>query len=132
MYPYDNYSVRLMKASLTFAFFMFCSTFSFAQVYVAGVNINEIDSVKVCQVTVSTFRSLAAPNVISLDYGQPDKKTLNRITNKENSEKIKFNSLGHVLNFMENKGWTHYDSQSLVIGTESEHLLHFRKNNKSE
>lgn len=79
-----------MKTSITVAFFMFCSTIAFSQVFVAGVNINEIDSVKVCQVTYSSFRSLAALDKISIDYGQPDKKALNRITNKNNSEKVKF------------------------------------------
>lgn len=118
---------RLMKTSFTFAFLLFCSTFSFAQVFVSGVNINEIDSVKVCQVTVSSFRSLASSNTVTLDYGQPEKRTLNKITNKTTGEKIKFNSLGHVLNFMENNGWVHYNSESLVIGNESEHFLYFRR-----
>ncbi|MCF0055618.1 hypothetical protein [Dyadobacter sp. CY356] len=116
-----------MKTLIATAFFMFCATISFSQVYVAGVNINEIDSVKVCQLTYSTYRSLAAMDKISIDYGQPDKKALNRITNKTNTEKVKFNSLGHVLNYMENNGWVHYDSQSLVILNESEHMLYFRK-----
>ncbi|GLU52272.1 hypothetical protein [Dyadobacter frigoris] len=116
-----------MKTSIAAAFFMFCSTFSFAQVFVSGVNINEMDSVKVCQVTVSSFRNLASPNTVTLDYGQPNKKALNRITNKATGEKIRFNSLGHVLNFMENNGWVHYDSQSLIAGNESDNFLYFRK-----
>lgn len=116
-----------MKTTIAIAFFLFCSTFSFAQVYVAGVNINEIDSVKVCLVNVSTFRSLAASNTVSVDYGQPDKRAVNRITNKSNGEKTKFNSIGHILNFMENNGWVHYNSESLVIGNESEHFLYFRR-----
>lgn len=118
---------QLMKTSFTFAFLLFCSTFSFAQVFVSGVNINEIDSVKVCQVTVSSFRSLASSNTVTLDYGQPEKRTLNKIMNKTTGEKIKFNSLGHVLNFMENNGWVHYNSESLVIGNESGHFLYFRR-----
>ncbi|WP_159467511.1 hypothetical protein [Dyadobacter sp. 3J3] len=116
-----------MKTLIAIAFFTFCSTFSFAQVFVSGVNINEIDSVKVCQVTVSSYRSFAAPNTVSLDYGQPDRKAVNRITNKLNGEKIKFNSLGHVLNFMGNNGWVHYDSQATVVGNATDQFLYFRK-----
>lgn len=127
MYPFVHYKSQIMKISIVTVFLLFCSTWTFAQVFVSGVNINEIDSLKVCLVNVSTFRSLAAPNTISIDYGQPDKKALNRVTNKSNSEKMKFNSIGHVINFMENNGWAHYNSESLVIGNESEHFLYFRR-----
>ncbi|MBE9462947.1 hypothetical protein ACFP1I_14900 [Dyadobacter subterraneus] len=116
-----------MKTSIVAAFLLFCSSCSFAQVYVAGVNINEIDSLKVCLVNISTFRSFAAPDEVSLDYGQPEKRDMNRITNKSNGQKMKFYSIGHVLNFMENNGWVHYNSESLLIGIESEHFFYFRR-----
>jgi hypothetical protein len=113
--------------SLLISIFIFFPVFAFSQVFVSGVDINKIDSVKICQITVSGFKNLGGISSLSLDYGQPDKKSLNQITSAVTGKKMKFNSVVHVLNFMENNGWIHYDSQSVLFGNENDRYLYFRK-----
>jgi len=100
---------------------------SFSQIVVSGVDINSIDSIKVCTVKLENLEQLLGDMDVSVDYGQVERKATKRFTDKSTGKRLDFNSMTHVINYMENNGWLHYDSQILDTKTETIYYFHFRK-----
>ncbi len=102
----------MLLITLSFLFYSFQAE---AQVIVNGVNINEIEEVKICRVVA---RSVGFSNkvTITIDYGQ-DIKWANvrgtRVTRPDGTIEV-FNSLIGALNYMENNGWEYRDMNFMV------------------
>jgi len=113
--------------TLIFSILLFTTLPSFSQIVVSGVDINSIDSIKVCTVKIENIDQIFGDKDISVDYGQVERKATKRFTEKLTGKRLNFNSVTHVINYMENNGWLHYDSQILATKTETIHYFHFRK-----
>ena len=80
----------------------------FAQIYVDGVDINADDEIQYCQVSgVVGFRKIIS---VTIDYGQVIKSWRKMKIGDKNEKNITFNSMVHVLNFMDKNGWELIDS----------------------
>ncbi|PWJ58655.1 hypothetical protein CLV98_10320 [Dyadobacter jejuensis] len=112
-----------MKPYFSFACFMLLSLGRFGQVYVKGVNINELPEVKRIHLMTEEYFPLAGDNFLDLwlDYGQEDRftpkmfKQNSNITDSLGVQK-NFRTTGQLINFMENQGWQHY--LTVAAGTE--------------
>lgn len=96
--------------------FLFFSVIAAAQVVVDGVNINELEEVKICQV-VASGRMFSNKVVITIDYGQQIRWASTKgsqVKDKDGKLKV-FNSVIAVLNHMENNGWAYIDAQVVTI-----------------
>ncbi|MCF2446440.1 hypothetical protein L0657_20950 [Dyadobacter sp. CY345] len=115
-----------MKIFISFIF-IFISLPTFAQIVVSGVDINAVDSIKVCTVKIDGIEQILGDMDVSVDYGQIEKRATKRFTDKVTGKKLTFNSIAHVLNYMENNGWHHYDSQILDTRMTTIYYYYFRK-----
>lgn len=124
-----------MKVSHLFLLLLLlvCSNELRAQVVVEGVNINEIETVKLCQV-VARGKLFSNKVTITIDYGQEIKWASEQGTQvlDNNGKRKKFNSVIDALNYMENNGWTYLDANVITInsgfGDQNVYHYYFRKN----
>lgn len=102
------------------------------QVIVDGININEVEDIRVCQV-LAIGKFLSEKVTILISYGQPIRYggEGSAVTYPDGSVKT-FNSVMHAINYMEKNGWEFIDA--LVIGTDNQRVYHyyFRKRPKEK
>ncbi len=93
----------MKKISFILVFFVFLTSFSFSQVYVNKININNLPNVNFCE-----MNGFNLTGKVSLDYGQK-RIFLKReyITDRKGNALI-FNSKMHLVNFMFKNGWELY------------------------
>lgn len=86
---------------------------SHSQVIVDGVNINELEDVKVVQLVVRG-NLFSRKVLITVDYGQLIKWGSNRgsVVTDRKGDLMKFNSNIDAVNFLENNGWRLFDINS--------------------
>lgn len=120
-----------MKAALLTSFIFLAISPCFSQVFVKGVNINELDSVKIIEVMID-IRSTRKGVDVFVDYGQKDnseafdlasKSDGLRIFNPGQNSKMFFKSTGAVLNYLERNGWEFIDTKV----QSSQHFYYFRR-----
>ncbi len=109
----------MRKVFIVSIFTVFFSVNLFSQVYVDGVNINDLD------ITFCTF-TMASQKRAVLDYGQ-DIRFINRgnyITN-EKGKPLKFNGKIDVTNYLVKNGW---DLYQIVAGDSTyQRQFYFKK-----
>ena len=99
-----------------------------SQVIVEGKNINEMKTIKLCEV-VGVAKFLSNKVTIRIDYGQKTKFASSKgtkVTTKSGND-ITFNSVIDALNYMENNGWERVDSYTLTSGNTNVYHHLFRK-----
>ena len=108
----------MIKACLLSVVFSLTSLFSYSQVFVGDVNINQDENIKIIEVLVAA-RLSAKSIIIFVDFGQKsnyrsgslnNKSKDQRITDPKTQEEKLFVSSSALLNFMESNGWEHYNS----------------------
>lgn len=82
---------------------------AYAQVFVNGVNINELDIVY-CQL-IAVDPGLMGNAIVRIDYGQPRPMVKRPDVAGPNRQPIRFNSVVDALNFMVRNGWELVSSQ---------------------
>ena len=116
----------IMKRILLLALLSIFNLHSFSQVIVDGVNINGMKNLKVCRVIA--YEKAYGEIKIDIDFGQKiyrfDGK--NTIISDSAGQKKVFKHMLHVINFMEQNGWKHYDSNTKVANRNIYHY-YFRK-----
>ena len=127
-----------MKSSVFFAIFSLLSSFSYAQVFVAGVDINAADSINVIEVFIDRRMSRKSVDVY-VDFGQKDNSNALTITSNSDNlmitvpgtkKKMAFKSTAAVINFLENNNWEHYNNLAVDSGTFAGFYYYFRKKTK--
>lgn len=100
----------MKKILLSSAVFLMTLTFMQAQVIVDGVDINNIEDLKVCQMNV-LGKLFSNKVTITINYGQAVKFASRKGTEVRNrkGELQVFNSTIEALNFMENNDWEMID-----------------------
>lgn len=100
----------MKKILLSAAVFLMTLTFVQAQVIVDGVDINNIEGLKVCQMNV-LGKLFSNKVTITINYGQAVKFASRKGTEVRNrkGELQVFNSTIEALNFMENNDWEMID-----------------------
>lgn len=100
----------MKKILLSAAVFLMTLTFVQAQVIVDGVDINNIEDLKVCQMNV-LGKLFSNKVTITINYGQAVKFASRKGTEVRNrkGELQVFNSTIEALNFMENNDWEMID-----------------------
>jgi hypothetical protein len=97
-----------------------------AQVYVNGLNINNLDSISYCQISViQGFGKVS----ISVNYGQRYNLwniRKNTIT-KANGERLLFNSLTDALNYLDKNGWEYIETITEVFEGKTIGFTHILK-----
>lgn len=111
----------MKKINLLLGFLLFFSIYSFSQVYVNKININNLSDVKYCQINTYNTRG-----PVSLDYGQKNSFLKSNYVTDEKGFKIRFNSTMHFVNFMYNHGW---DLYNLSLSDTNRNYLIFVKMN---
>lgn len=121
----------MKKLIFTLIISVFLSHFVQAQIYVNGVNINDLESVTYCEIMViQRFRKVE----ISVNYGQRYSiwNAKKYTVTQANKEKIYFNSLTDALNFFAKYDWEYAESITEVFkGNTSEktYILKRKKTN---
>jgi len=120
-----------MKKLVVLSMLIIWATFSSAQVYVDGININTIEDLHLIQMVGSSKLFNDDVN-IKIDYGQHSsmsKKPKRNVTNKE-GKKLNFQSIIAACNFLENKGWQFVTAYALTKGNSNVYHYTFRKKSK--
>ena len=124
-----------MKSSSLLLLFLLTASFSYCQVVVGNVDINQDENVKIIEVMIVEWTLKKHVNVF-IDYGQKSNFRAERMNNNSKDQIINdpvsgkekvFISTGAVLNFMEANKWEHYHS---LVRTESNNSIfyyYFRK-----
>ena len=108
----------MIKACLLSVVFSLTSLFSYSQVFVGDVNINQDENIKIIEVLVAARLSAKSINIF-VDFGQKsnyrsgslnNKSKDQRITDPKTQEEKLFVSSSALLNYMESNGWEHYNS----------------------
>ena len=93
-----------MKKLVAVTLLIFLTQFVFSQVIVDDTNINELDIEYVQLIGINT--SMFGVKIkVYVDYGQEAKLMKADAIKDKNGNTIKFNSMIHALNFMEENGW---------------------------
>lgn len=97
---------------------LFLSNLAYSQVIVEGVNINEKEDVKICQI-VASGKFFSNKVTITIDYGQFVKWGSAKGTKVRdaNGKMTTFNSVMGAVNYMENNGWQYLDAYTVSIPT---------------
>jgi len=85
------------------------SPLAYAQVFVNGVNINELD-IAYCQL-IAVDPGLIGNAIIRIDYGQPRPMVKRPDISGPDKQLVRFNSVVDALNFMVRNGWELVSSQ---------------------
>ncbi len=98
-----------------------------AQVVVEGVNINELPEVKVCEVVGS--KMITGRYRAFVDYGQKVSHfgKGGKIRDRKRAKPKDFKSMGDIINYMENNGWTYIDSDRNFHNGQQIHHYRFRR-----
>ena len=108
----------MIKACLLSVVFSLTSLFSYSQVFVGNININQDENIKIIEVLVAARLSAKSINIF-VDFGQKsnyrsgslnNKSKDQRITDPKTQEEKLFVSSSALLNYMESNGWEHYNS----------------------
>ena len=108
----------MIKACLLSVVFLLTSLFSYSQVFVGNININQDENIKIIEVLVAARLSAKSINIF-VDFGQKsnyrsgslnNKSKDQRITDPKTQEEKLFVSSSALLNYMESNGWEHYNS----------------------
>jgi len=125
-----------MKKYLFLPVFALISTFSQAQILVAGIDVNKQDTIKVVEVLIERGAIRRSVDVF-LDFGQKDNsgyRTIGikdddlRIIDPVTNRKMVFKSTAAVINFMEKNNWLHYDTVTMAGGSSWAAYYYFRRN----
>ena len=81
---------------------------AFGQVLVGNVDINTLERVKICEMTVGK-RSFSQVVEVSIDYGQ-QAGTGKELKDTKTKKVRQFNSVVDAMNFMESNGWSYVNS----------------------
>jgi hypothetical protein len=82
----------------------------YSQVYVEGVNINELP-ISFCEITTTGAPLFNSGVYVGASYGQVEKSLKNYHITDENGESILFNSIIDAMNHMEKSGWKFVESR---------------------
>jgi hypothetical protein len=92
--------------------FLVSVTYSFSQVYVEEVNINELD-INYCELVGFNKYLLGKVN-ITIDYGQEYKFSKHQLIKGPSGKPVEFQSMVEALNFMDKNGWEYVDNKVLT------------------
>lgn len=105
-----------MKKIAIVALFMFLTQYTFSQVFVEDVNINELDIEYVQLVGVNT--SMFGVKIkVFVDYGQEAKLMKADAIRDASGKTMKFNSMIHALNFMNENGWKYTNYTETIVSS---------------
>ena len=93
----------MKKFSFILIFFVFLSSFSFSQVYVNKININNLTNVNFCE-----MKGFNISGRVGIDYGQKRTFLKREYITDSRGKTLVFNSKMHLVNFMFNHGWELY------------------------
>lgn len=96
-----------MKNLITIIIFLL-SLPGFGQVLVGKVDINTLERVKICEMTVGK-RSFSQVVEVSIDYGQLAGEG-KEVRDPETKKIKQFNSVVDAMNFLESNGWSYVNS----------------------
>jgi hypothetical protein len=119
-----------MKTTFLLIALLSSSLFSFGQVIVGEVDINQIEDLEVIEVLVDN-RSLIKSVDVMVDYGQVQnavnawgKRLESRFVDPDTQDRMVFKSSAHLINFLEKRGWKNYS----VLTKENVFYYYFRRN----
>ncbi len=105
-----------MKKAVLIIAISFFTHLSFSQVFVQDVNINELDIEYVQLVGVNT--SMFGVKIkVYVDYGQEAKLMKADAIKDATGKTIKFNSMIHALNFMNENGWKYTNYTETIVSS---------------
>lgn len=104
--------------------FLFSSFSAFSQVTVDDVNINELD-INYCEI-VAKATGFSMKYTVIVDYGQKFSWKAQSIKGTDGNA-IKFNSVIHALNFMDENGWGYVNNYAVSTKEGSEYHYLFKK-----
>lgn len=116
-----------MKKYILTISILLISFFSFAQVFVEGVNINELEDVKYCQLINAGSYLLETNIIITIDYGQKRKRFDTQKIEDKNKKTKKFNSIIDALNFMDKNGWEYLNSYPITDSSGTSDYIYLLK-----
>lgn len=105
----------MKKLFLALALIFGTATAAFSQVVVDGVNINNLDEVQMVRM-IAQERFLSNKVTIFIDYGQSingGSRNRMEVIDPSSSERIKFNSVMHAVNYLIANGWTYVEAMVL-------------------
>ena len=110
-YKIPNMKKLLFALSLVFA----SATTAFSQVVVDGVNINNLQEVQMVRM-IAQERFLSNKVTIFIDYGQSingGSRNRMEVIDPSTSDRIKFNSVMHAVNYLIANGWSYVEAMVL-------------------
>lgn len=108
----------MKKLFFALALFFVGTTAAFSQVVVDGVNINNLEEVRMVRM-IAQERFLSSKVTIFIDYGQSvagGSRTRMEVINPRDGDRMKFNSVMHAVNFLIANGWTY--TEAMVLPSE--------------
>jgi len=108
-----------MKKSLIFSILLFFFFTSYSQVFVNGININDIKT----NYCIITKRSIPS---ISVDYGQDKARKKAKISDK-NGKIVNTKKIITLLNFMDENGWIIVNFSQTSLDSFNEGIFLFKK-----
>ena len=105
----------MKKLFLALALVVGTATAAFSQVVVDGVNINNLEEVQMVRM-IAQERFLSNKVTIFIDYGQSingGSRNRMEVIDPSSSERIKFNSVMHAVNYLIANGWTYVEAMVL-------------------
>ncbi|MCF6306729.1 MAG: hypothetical protein L3J09_02115 [Flavobacteriaceae bacterium] len=105
-----------MRKIVLFITVMFITHLSYSQVFVQDVNINDLDIEYVQLVGVNT--SMFGVKIkVFVDYGQEAKLMKADAIKNATGKTMKFNSMIHALNFMNDNGWKYTNYTETIVSS---------------
>jgi len=98
-----------------------------AQVFIEGVDINQLDDVQYCEVW-GEQKTLSWKVRLFVDYGQKQstaEEPHSFVAAGKDGKKLNFHSIMHALNFMYKNGWEYVEAFPLSSGVGKNKIYHF-------
>ena len=105
----------MKKLFFSLALVFAATTAAFSQVVVDGVNINNLEQVRMIRM-IAQERFLSNRVTIFIDYGQSlqgNNRQRMEVINPQTNDRMKFNSVMHAVNFLLLNGWTYQEAMVL-------------------